>query len=204
MPPSPGWGTRGTGGWGWPREPDADTADSTASKTQQVSCFCPPCPQMCPKNEWARAQALKSVLTRAAMTADETNAGGVPPARAQMFSWGHPSRHKALKAILPAPEVPLVTCPNANPRLQLFTPVFRSSYPVSISAQVPSITPTLVSFIESPFRDPAALWMPVTQNSGRGGGRVRLPSFQCFCLETTPKWALSPTKQAAPRRKVAQ
>lgn len=58
------------------KEPDADTADSTANKTQQVSCFCPWCSQTCPKNEQARAQPLRSALTRATMTEAETKAGG--------------------------------------------------------------------------------------------------------------------------------
>ena len=60
--------------------------------------------------------------------------------------------------------MPLLMCPHVHPRLQLFTPAFRSSYPASISTQVASVTPALVPFIESPFGDPAALWMPITQS----------------------------------------
>lgn len=51
-------GDQGHTGVGVPegKKLDADTANSPASKTQHMSCFCPLHPQMCPKNEWACVQ----------------------------------------------------------------------------------------------------------------------------------------------------
>ena len=53
------------------------------------------------------------------MRAGETQAEGILPAKALLASWGHLSRHKALKSVLLGPEMSLVTCPKASLRFQL-------------------------------------------------------------------------------------
>lgn len=89
-------------------------------------------------------------------------------------------------------------CPHVHPRLQLFTPAFRPSYPASISTQVASITPCMVPFTESPLE---------TQQlcgclSPRAEGWEAVPLFQRLCLQNHTHVALtplSPAKQATTR-----
>lgn len=60
-------------------------------------------------------------------------------------------------------QTPLLMCPRPSQAPAVYT-----SLPFQLPSvhiyQVASVTPALVPFIESPFGDPAALWMPVTQS----------------------------------------
>lgn len=64
-----------------------------------------------------------------------------------------------------------------------------SNYPVSIFALVPSVTSTLVLFIENSFGDPAALWTPMIQNC-----RLDSTLLPVLCLGITPQVGTAPHK----------
>lgn len=89
------------------------------------------------------------------MAAGKAKAGGVPwscgvtPAGTE----GHSPRSRRPCSCAPSPsQAPAVytSLPFQLPSVHIY--------------QVASVTPALVPFIESPFGDPAALWMPVTQS----------------------------------------
>lgn len=144
-------------GQGRPREeePDADSAASAAGKTQPATCFCPLALRRAPGEGRGTAPGLEVCPDK-----DLTTSAG--KAKAEGVPWSCGVTRQALKVILPGSDAPahVPPCPSQAPAVYDLSFQLPSVhiYPVA------SVTPALVPFTESPFGDPAALWMPVTQS----------------------------------------